>query len=174
MTELIEALGSLDGRPSDDVVPALPHLLQTAEILAVDYSDDPELVAAGLVHDLASALETGCGDHARAGALLVTPLLGERVGDLVAGHAEAKRYLVTMEPSYAGTLSANSTLTLEVQGGPMTDDDVDAFQKDTLWAAMVALRRADDAAKVPGRQVRSVVSWRPLLEEVARHRRTYR
>jgi predicted HD phosphohydrolase len=165
--ELMEALGSLEGRTSDDVVPALAHLLQTADILAADHSDDRELIAAGLVHDIASSLDPGCRDHARVGARLVTPVLGERVGDLVAGHAQAKRYLVTMEASYAGALSANSTLTLAVQGGPMTDEELEAFERDKLWPELVSLRRADDAAKVPGRPVRPVTTWRDLLEEVA-------
>ena len=74
--ELLAALRSIDGLPTDDVVAALPHLLQTAERLDDDHGDDPELVAAGLVHDLASALEIGCPDHATAGAALVGPLLG--------------------------------------------------------------------------------------------------
>ncbi|HXQ61486.1 MAG TPA: HD domain-containing protein [Acidimicrobiales bacterium] len=165
--DLTQALRSLEDRHSDDLVPALPHLLQTAETLAVDYPDDPTLIAAGLVHDIASALDPACGDHARVGALLVTPLLGERVGDLVAGHTDAKRYLVTVDASYAGTLSPNSTHTLVLQGGPMTDDELSAFERRALWSAMVRLRRADDAAKVPGRPVRAVGAWRPLLEGVA-------
>ena len=125
--DLLSALESIDGLPTEDVVAALPHLLQTAEVLDADHGDDPELVAAGLVHDLASALELGCPEHAAAGAALVAPLFGPRVADLVAGHAEAKRYLVTVEPDYALGLSANSTFTLVGQGGTMDGDEVAAF-----------------------------------------------
>jgi predicted HD phosphohydrolase len=152
---------------TEDVVAALPHLLQTAERLEVDDPDDLELVAAGLVHDLASALELGCPDHATAGADLVRPLLGTRVAELVGGHTDAKRYLVTIEPAYAGGLSENSTFTLVGQGGPMRTDEVAAFAARREIASLVALRRADDAAKVPDAPTRSVDEWRPLLEKVA-------
>ena len=166
VSALIAALESLDGMPSDEVVDALAHLLQTAEQLA-SRSHDPELIAAGLVHDVASALEPGCGDHAQAGATLVAPLLGRRTADLVGGHTDAKRYLVTVDRSYAGHLSPASTHTLLLQGGPMTDEELAAFRGRTDWAAMVELRRADDAAKVPDQAVRPVAGWRELLAAVA-------
>jgi predicted HD phosphohydrolase len=165
--ELLAALASVSGAPSDDVIAALPHLLQTADLLASAQADDPELVAAGLVHDLASALDPRCGDHAAVGAMLVRPLLGPRVAALVGGHTDAKRYLVTVDDSYAGCLSANSTHTLGLQGGTMTDDEVSAFEARQDWAAMVELRRADDAAKVPDRDVPPVAAWRELLDDVA-------
>jgi len=165
--DLLAALESLDGLPTEDVVPALPHLLQTAERLDADPSSDPELVAAGLVHDLASALELGCPDHAAVGAALVEPLLGARVAELVGGHADAKRYLVTVEPSYADGLSENSTFTLIGQGGAMDVDEVATFAARHELRALLALRRADDAAKVPEAPTRSVRDWRGLLEQVA-------
>jgi predicted HD phosphohydrolase len=165
--ELLQALEILEDVPSDDVVAALPHLLQTAELLASAHPDDAGLIAAGLVHDLASSLDDGVADHAAAGARLVAPLLGERVANLVAGHTDAKRYLVTAEPAYAGFLSANSTFTLDVQGGCMAEHEVASFVARPGWADMVVLRRADDAAKRPGRRVRPAAAWRALLDEVA-------
>jgi predicted HD phosphohydrolase len=165
--ELLTALESIDGMPTEDVVAALPHLLQTAEVLQTHHDDDPELVAAGLVHDLASALEVGCPDHAAAGAALVRPLLGARVAELVAGHADAKRYLVTVEPGYMDGLSANSTFTLVGQGGEMGVDEVAAFASRAEVGALVALRQADDSAKNPAAATRPVEAWRPLLERVA-------
>jgi gamma-butyrobetaine dioxygenase len=165
---LLEALGSLRDHAGDDVVPTLAHLLQTADALAAAHPGDPGLVVAGLVHDIATGLDPGCADHARAGAALVAPLLGERVGQLVAGHAEAKRYLVTVEPSYARALSPDSTATLARQGGAMTGDEVRSFARGPHRADLVALRRADDGAKVPGRAVRPLGEWRAVLDEVAR------
>ncbi len=165
--ELLDALASLDGQPTQDVVAALPHLLQTAERLATTSPDDPELIAAGLVHDLASALDPHCPDHARAGARLVEPLLGARVATLVAGHTDAKRYLVTVDPAYAGGLSENSTFTLIGQGGPMAAAEIADFAAGADAAALVALRRADDSAKAPGASTRPVADWRPLLTAVA-------
>ena len=163
--ELIAVLNGLDRPATLDGAPtwsaALPHLLQTAERLEADHGDDPELVAAGLVHDLASALELGCPDHAAAGAALVGPLLGPRVAELVAGHTEAKRYLVTVEPDYADGLSANSTFTLVGQGGTMDAARSPPSPAGQSCDALVALRRADDAAKVPSASTRPVDAWRP-------------
>ena len=165
--ELLASLRCVEHQASEDVVPPLPHLLQTAAALGETHGEDPELVAAGLVHDVASALDPQCGDHARAGAELVGPLLGWRVASLVAGHTDAKRYLVTVEAGYAGTLSPNSTATLVRQGGPMTAQEVDVFRARPDWGAMVALRRADDGAKVPGRVVPALATWRCLLTGLA-------
>ncbi len=169
--QVLDALAGLDGVRGDDVVPALPHLLQTADRLAAGHPDDPELVAAGLVHDLASGLDPAVADHARAGAALIEPLLGRRVAHLVAGHAEAKRYLVTTEPGYGQALSENSTFTLVGQGGPMAATELEAFEADPDSIALVALRRADDAAKVPDAPTTAVSDWRDLLEQVAIGRR---
>jgi predicted HD phosphohydrolase len=165
--QLLAALHGIDGRPTDDVVAALPHLLQTAELLERTHPDDDELIVAGLVHDLASALQIGCPDHADAGARLVAPVLGDRVAELVAGHADAKRYLVTVEPGYAGQLSVNSTATLVGQGGSMSRPEVERFAARSECPALVALRRADDAAKVPGLVTRPLAVWRPVLDRVA-------
>jgi predicted HD phosphohydrolase len=165
---LLTVLRDLEAEVGEfDVIDARAHLLQTAARLAAVAPDDDELVAAGLVHDLATSLQPGCPDHAAAGALLVAPLLGARVGALVAGHAEAKRYLVTTDPEYGGYLSAESTASLARQGGPMTPDEVRAFAAGPEAEALVALRRADDAAKVPGAPVPSVDFFAPLLQAVA-------
>jgi predicted HD phosphohydrolase len=162
--DLMVVLRSLDGIPDDDdLVPALAHLLQTAEVLAGSYPKDAELIAAGLVHDIAGAEP---GDHAANGALLVTPVLGERVARLVGGHVDAKRYLVSTDALYGDVLSPDSTRTLRLQGGPMTRAEARAFGESPDFAAMVALRRADDAAKVPGREVRPLGAWRVLLDKV--------
>ncbi len=150
-----------------DIVSALAHLLQTAENLAALFPDDHELITAGLVHDLASSLDPRCEDHAAMGALLVEGLLGDRVAGLVAGHTDAKRYLVTTEDSYSGILSAGSTRTLATQGGKMTERELESFKERSDWRTLVALRRADDAAKAPEREVRPLAAWTGLLTEVA-------
>ena len=167
---LLWALEALEGQPIDDVVGALPHLLQTAELLAELHPEDPELVAAGLVHDVASALDLRDGDHGVLGAKLVVPLLGARVGALVAGHVDAKRYLVATDPTYRSILSENSTASLRAQGGAMDRSEVLVFREGADWEAMIALRRADDAAKVPDAAVRPVAEWHGLLEAVAEGR----
>src|SRR5262249_28439113 len=158
----------IDERPGD-VVTALAHALQCAWLLEQARPRDRELHLAGLVHDVASSLEPpppGC--HAAAGAALVRPLLGDRVAALVAGHVAAKRWLVTRDPAYRGHLSENSRATLARQGEAFTSAQRAAFESSPDFADCILLRRADDDAKVPGRAVPSLDSWRAIAEA---HRR---
>lgn len=160
--------------PDDrDHVGQLAHGLQCAHELALTFPDDLELQVAGLVHDIGHDLVPGDdAGHGRAAADAVRTLFGERVADLVELHVPAKRYLVTVEVGYADILSGGSTSTLVNQGGPMTPREAAAFAALPLAAHAVALRIADDAAKVPGRVVPERGSWRPVLETVAtRHGR---
>lgn len=171
---LLEVLAAGAARHDDEPVDLLAHALQCAEHLARRHPDDGELVTAGLVHDVGSVLAPGRpADHAAVGAAAVAGLLGLRVARLVAGHAEAKRYLVTTDPAYRSVLSARSVETLGHQGGVMAPDEVAAFEADlgAELEALLDLRRADDAAKVPGAATRPLPGWRPLLESLVRQAR---
>ena len=96
-------------------------------------------------------------------------LLGARVARLVAGHAEAKRYLVATDPEYRAALSERSITTLAAQGGPLDDRAVAAFRRGRDARALVTLRRADDAAKDPAAVVPGLEHWQDRLEAVAQH-----
>ena len=164
-----ELLGVLDDPVvADEVVTALAHHLQCAALLAQDAPDDVELQVAGLVHDVASSMvPRPSGDHAAIGAELVRPLLGDRVADLVGGHVEAKRYLVTVDPGYRALLSDGSTTTLSLQGEDLSPAELDAFERAPLRDDWVTLRRADDRAKVVGASVPGLDHWRATLDGVA-------
>lgn len=155
------------GGPADGVG-LLAHGLQCAWALSAAFPHDDELAVAGLVHDIGHQLAPGDdAGHGTVGADAVRRLLGTRVADLVALHVPAKRYLVTVEPTYRGVLSAISTDTLDRQGGPMGPDDLARFLAHRHAAGAVALRRADDAAKAPGRPVPGLDEWRPVVGRVA-------
>jgi predicted HD phosphohydrolase len=157
----------LDDGQGADAYTALDHHLQCAEILRREGADI-EMQIAGLVHDVANSLEPRpSGDHAAIGAALVRPLLGDRVADLVGGHVLAKRYLVTIEPSYRDVLSDGSTATLAVQGDALTAEEAQAFAGAPLADDWISLRRADDRAKVVGLVVPDLAAWRPRLDELA-------
>jgi predicted HD phosphohydrolase len=61
----------------------------------------------------------------------------------------AKRYLCTVEADYFSKLSKDSVESLALQGGPMSDAGVIAFQLSPYWKDAVALRRIDELAKDP-------------------------
>ncbi|KOV67582.1 metal-dependent phosphohydrolase [Streptomyces sp. MMG1121] len=151
---------------SGDPVDILDHGLQVAAVLAERHPDDEELQVAGLVHDIGHYLvpadEEGHGRHA---ATAVEGLLGARVARLVAAHIPAKRYLAVADPQLV--LSPESARTLGCQGGPMTPQEVAAFEADPDFASAVALRRADDAGKVVGLRAAPLESWRPVVRRVA-------
>ena len=168
--------GAVPGNEQGEHLDQLAHGLQCGHELAARYPDDVELQVAGLIHDIGhQLLPRGAVDedehdriHGIVGGDAVRDLLGERVATLVELHVPAKRYLVTIESEYGDALSAMSTITLANQGGPMTADEVADFEAAPDTEAAVALRRADEAAKIPGRVVPGLEHWRPILESVAR------
>ncbi|MFI5779779.1 HD domain-containing protein [Nocardia sp. NPDC051570] len=153
---------------SGDPVDILDHDRQCAELLRRDHPEDEELQVAGLVHDVGHVLRPGDdAGHGRHGAHAVRELLGMRVARLVELHIVAKRYLAATDSDHAARLSDSSRRTLVAQGGPMTVEEITAFEADPDFAAAVALRRADDAGKVVGLAVAPLESWRPVVERVA-------
>ena len=87
---------------------------------------------------------------------------------LVEMHVPAKRYLVATDPAYKSALTDVSIESLAAQGGPLSAADARSFATSPFAADAVVLRRADDAAKVPGRSVPGLDHWLPILNEVAR------
>jgi predicted HD phosphohydrolase len=168
--ELIEHLRTLGCTPSaeNDAFTELDHGLQCAQLLRSADPDDEQLQIAGLVHDVAHVWDAaGQPRHGTMGADAVRPVLGERVANLVAGHVPAKRYLVATMPEYFTLLSPDSVMTLDAQGGAMDDVEVEEFEQDPDHLSMVALRAADDGAKVPGAVVPDLEFWLPTLRRVA-------
>jgi len=163
----LEALGRL-GSVEGEGLTELDHGLQTAALLEREHPGDLVLQVAGLVHDLAHPWDgPGQPRHAGMGARAVREVFGPRVADLVLAHVPAKRYLVATRPDYAGLLSPDSVTTLAAQGGPMTPDEVARFAAHPDAQAMVALRVADDGAKVPGADVPGLDHWSGALRAVA-------
>lgn len=161
---LLAALSEATGFFDEPDVDVLSHSLQTAEILARSRPDDPELVIAGLLHDIADAVAPGRhAGHEEVGAALVRPLFGDTVADLVAGHVAAKRYLA----AGAHALSSRSRETLVDQGGAMTAAERAIFEESPLFDRLIALRVADDQAKDPGAVARPLSAWRPLLDSLS-------
>jgi predicted HD phosphohydrolase len=165
---LFDVLESGAGATDDEDLDLLAHGLQCAALLAGDAPDDAELQVAGLVHDVGTVLWPGRPrTHARAGAAAVADALGERVAWLVGHHDEAKRYLVTVDGDYTSRLSPGSLHTLEVQGGRLDDAERARLDAEPWLDDLLTLRRADDDAKVPGRDVPRLSHWRPIVEAVA-------
>ena len=89
-------------------------------------------------------------------------------------HVPAKRYLVATDAEYAAELSDGSALSLEFQGGVMTPAEAAEFAADPHGPDAARLRRADEAAKVIGREVPGLDHWAPIVQAVAADRRANR
>jgi predicted HD phosphohydrolase len=160
---VFDSLGEL-GDPID----ILAHSLQCAHELEQLTPDDTELQVAGLVHDLGHVLgDFHAVDHGEVGGTWVAPLLGARVARLTVLHVPAKRYLVATDAEYGAELSDGSALSLEFQGGAMTPVEAREFAADPHGPDAATLRRADEAAKVIGREVPGLDHWAPVVQAVA-------
>lgn len=164
---LIAHLQAWAGRPSAEApgLSELDHGLQCAEELAALAPHDAALAIAGIVHDIGHGV-TPAASHAEDGAAMLAGLLGERIAAIVGLHVAAKRWLVTTDPAYRARLSPLSIKTLALQGGDMSAAEVAAFEASSWWQDAVQLRRADEAAKVVGRQTRGLDPWLPVLRQL--------
>jgi phosphonate degradation associated HDIG domain protein len=150
----------------------LQHALQTAE-LARDSGGAETLVAAALLHDIGQ-LMGNAGDaaevlgidarHEVGGARFLSRHFPPAVCEPVRLHVAAKRYLCAVDPAYAANLSRASALSLDLQGGPMSAEEVRAFEAEPFFMDAVTLRRLDDAGKLPDWQAPDLANYRPLLE----------
>ncbi|MFI5754348.1 phosphonate degradation HD-domain oxygenase [Streptomyces sp. NPDC051569] len=152
------------------------HMLQAAALAEADGAS-PALIAAGLLHDIGHFHSTVSGEdlmagtdnrHSHTGADLLARWFGPEVTEPVRLHVAAKRYLCAVEPEYFGRLSAASVHTLEVQGGPMTGAEADAFAANPYARDAVALRRWDDRAKDAATVAPGFEHWRAMLAGLLR------
>jgi phosphonate degradation associated HDIG domain protein len=165
-----------DGLYIGEPVTIAEHMLQAAA-RAQDDDAPPELVAAALLHDYGHLLtdlpedsaEHGIDtQHEELGFAYLEELFPPEVTEPVRMHVAAKRYLVAVDEGYRDELSPASLLSLELQGGPMTPDEVAAFERGGHAEAACRLRRYDDAGKDPDAAVPPLESYGPLLRSLLR------
>jgi phosphonate degradation associated HDIG domain protein len=149
------------------------HALQCGT-LAEQADAAPELVAAALLHDLGHLLyvlvpEAPDGDDLHEFRSL--PFLRGEYSEAVLApirlHVAAKRYLCAADPDYWGTLSPASQRSLELQGGPFTPAQRDAFLREPHAMDAVAVRQWDDLAKSPTRITPGWDHFQRILEQVS-------
>lgn len=151
------------------------HALQTAHFAAQAGHSDA-VVVASLLHDIGHLLHTEGEDAAEHGIDTHHEVLGERwlaerfgpeIAEPARLHVEAKRYLCATDAAYRAGLSPASQLSLELQGGPMSAEEVTAFEQNPYFREAVALRRCDDQGKIPGLEVPPLSHYRDLIEGFA-------
>ncbi len=160
-------------------VSQLEHAVQTAELAQRGHPNDPEFILAAFLHDFGHLCGSVFGDdsmdgygvvqHEIVGAQVIRRLgFSEKIHRLIAGHVQAKRYLVSTDPAYYAALSEASKITLEKQGGLLSSEEQKDFEQDPLFELHISLRRLDEQAKLTG-QPMTDLSW---LENLMREHLT--
>lgn len=88
--------------------------------------------------------------HAALGGQLLEPLFGQAVSEPVRLHVMAKRYLFTTRGAHARKLSEQAQRSLALQGGLLTEEECEAFEKHPYFADAIQLRVWDDLGKKEG------------------------
>jgi phosphonate degradation associated HDIG domain protein len=149
------------------------HSLQTAHF-AMHEAASPALILAALLHDVGHLIDEVPRDiaqwsrdaqHERLGSRWLARRFPPEVFEPVRLHVSAKRYLLATDPGYFTQLSPASVVTLKLQGGPMTADEVAAFETEAFHEDAVRLRRWDDAGKVAGLETRGLGEYRALIDQ---------
>ncbi|MBL4740467.1 MAG: HD domain-containing protein [Sneathiella sp.] len=150
------------------------HMLQGA-YLAEQAGADDQVIAAALLHDIGhytnefpeDALEKGVNNyHDVAGAEVIKDFFPALVIDSIRYHVAAKRYLCAVEGDYFDRLSDASVHTLNLQGGPMSQEEVKEFQTFPHLETIVQVRRWDDEGKVAGVSTPEFSYYAPLLQRI--------
>ncbi|MEI6159168.1 MAG: HD domain-containing protein [Roseococcus sp.] len=152
------------------------HALQSAW-LAERAGCSEALIAAALLHDIGHMVhnlgenpaEDGVDDeHERLGYEFLASMFGPEVTEPVRLHVAGKRYLCATEADYFAKLSKDSVLSLSLQGGPMSPEEVAAFEAVPEYKDAVQLRRFDEQAKVKGLETPPASHFLRYVERVIR------
>lgn len=174
--DLLGLFARLGARRYGEDVSQLDHALQTAHHARTDRAS-VALVAAALLHDVGhlldkrgeNAAERGLDTrHELIGAGYLTRGFGPAIVEPVRLHVQAKRYLAAVEPDYLERLSRASTLSLMLQGGPMTPAEVELFLGEPGRTEALQLRRYDEMGKAQDAPPADLASYRDMLLELAR------
>jgi len=152
-------------------VSILEHSLQCA-YFAEQSQANATAITAALLHDIGHLLhdlpediaqQEKDGWHEEIAAKYLSNWFGEEVTEPIRMHVAAKRYLCATDPSYTSQLSPASIESLNIQGGPMSGEEVEAFDALPYTTLAVQLRRWDDEAKIPALKVPGLQHYLPIL-----------
>jgi phosphonate degradation associated HDIG domain protein len=175
MERIVEMFDRCGGETYGEHTTQLSHALQCANLAREDGCPDA-LIAAALLHDIGQLIDDAGNaaerlhidaHHEVIGAQFLSTYFPAEVSTPVKLHVAAKRYLCAAEPGYCEKLSEASRLSLDLQGGPMTEAAAENFIALPFAQAAIRLRRYDDAGKEPNAKVRGLESYLPLLEMLA-------
>jgi 2-amino-1-hydroxyethylphosphonate dioxygenase (glycine-forming) len=168
--ELYEQYGDADyiGEP----VSQIEHMCQAAQLAEAEGYDE-EVVLAAFFHDIGHLCEHimpvehmdsyGIVDHESLGSdFLREKGFSEKIARLVESHVAAKRFLTYKYSDYYNKLSDASKMTLEKQGGIMTEAEAEMFEADYLHSLFIKIREWDDKAKIEHQPLPSIDKYKQM------------
>ena len=150
------------------------HMLQSAHF--AEQANEPEtVIVAALLHDIGHFIsEFGTFSmedvedrfHEEAGAEVLEQFFPKLVTDCVRHHVAAKRYLCATRPAYFDRQSDASVHSLNLQGGPMSDEEVVVFEKNANLREIIKVRHYDDAGKRADMTTRDYSFYAPMIQRI--------
>lgn len=157
ITEILDAFAKHGNLDYGEHCSMQEHMLQCAW-LAEENGESDRVVVAALLHDYGhlvcgmpnDTFEAGTDNHHQTlGAQALGHCFEEELLAAVGLHVDAKRYLCAIKPSYHAKLSPASVTTLAVQGGPMSTQEIKAFESQPGHRLAIKVRLYDDRGKLP-------------------------
>ena len=150
------------------------HMLQGATI-AEQNGQDEEIIVGALLHDIGhftsefgtfSMEDTEDRFHEEAGAKVLEEFFPSVITDCVRFHVAAKRYLCAAKPEYFNRLSEASVHSLNLQGGPMSAEEVAEFEKNPNLKKIVQVRYLDEAGKRADMETPDFWHFAPMVQRI--------
>lgn len=150
------------------------HMLQGATIAERNGLPE-EIVVGALLHDIGhftSEFGTFTMDdtedrrHEEAGAEVLARFFPAVVTDCVRHHVAAKRYLCATKPDYFGRLSEASVHSLNLQGGPMSAEEVAQFERNPNLREIIQVRYLDEAGKRADMETPPFAHFAPMVQRI--------
>jgi gamma-butyrobetaine dioxygenase len=159
-----------------EAITQLEHGLQSAYFAEAGGAAETVIIAA-LLHDIGHLVvdvPTDLADwthdarHEDTGADWLAAHFGPAVTEPVRLHVPAKRYLCATDPAYFARLSPASVHTLRLQGGPMSAEEVAAFEANPYYRDAITLRLCDEQGKVLGFSAPALSTYRERIAALLR------
>ena len=148
------------------------HMLQGAT-LAERNGQSEDIIVGALLHDIGhftsefgmfTMQDTKDRYHEDAGAKVLERFFPKVITDCCRYHVAAKRYLCATQPEYMKRLSDASVHSLKLQGGPMSETEVQEFEKTPHLDTIIAVRYLDEAGKEPAMKTPDFWHFAPMVQ----------
>lgn len=143
--------------------------------IAEQNGQDEVIIVGALLHDIGyftsefgtfSMEDTEDRYHEEAGAEVLSQFFPSVITDCVRYHVAAKRYLCATRPDYFKRLSPASVHSLNLQGGPMSDEEVVEFERNPNLKEILQVRYLDEAGKRADMETPPFSHFAPMVQRI--------